>query len=354
MDNQSYQQSSSSNVEAGGVSKASGRSDSPVRSRNAKAARSAKKTKDISEQLLGRDVRSDSFGAGHDGAAARDTRTAQYASGATDDDQSALLHTAGDDDAEDRRSAKPSIMEMRSIQCYGGSEVALDLMNFFIADVQGLGALAFIYFTSSSEKGGLGVSTTIAGNLMLLQGLCTVAMSPFAGAYIDHTRYKRFVLSVALSVTSFTYIVLYATRALWLVAIAFMIQGLVASAYGPGVNALSLGLVGFQDLPRRASRNEIAKHVGGVLAAVLPIVVVSDSSGYGAFFLIISAMVRDGTGWHGVARTEQIPLLHLRHICLSMHAQSMNYMWHWCRSALTLLQGGVSDTHRLWPCEGIG
>lgn len=65
------------------------------------------------------------------------------------------------------------------------SQLALDAVNLLIADVQGLGALAYIYCITSAARGGLGMSPTIAGTIMTVQGLIPTAVAPFLGHAMD-------------------------------------------------------------------------------------------------------------------------------------------------------------------------
>ena len=59
------------------------------------------------------------------------------------------------------------------------------------------------------------------------------------GHIFDSTTRKRLVIVLALVMTGTTYLVLAQSREFALVASAMIIQGIVASAYGPGINAIS-------------------------------------------------------------------------------------------------------------------
>ena len=169
------------------------------------------------------------------------------------------------------------------------SMLALDSLNLWIADVQGLGALAAI-FLSSHEKGGLGWSLSQTGFVMTAMGLSNVAASPFAGHVMDSTHRKREIMAFMLSLTGLTYGVLWRfTESSVFVAAALIVQSVVGAAYGPGVNSLSTGLVGISAFPARCARNEIAKHIGGIISAVLPILIIH-RWGYHLYFVAIGAM----------------------------------------------------------------
>lgn len=173
---------------------------------------------------------------------------------------------------------------------WGRSQCMLDLLNFFVADVQSLGALAYIYCTSNSNEGGLAMSKSVAGGVMTAAGLLGVVAGPFFANGIDVTARKRFWVSIALAWTAATYVGLMLFSIKWVVGLILIIQGIVGSVYPPAVNSISIGIVGPYKMADRASRNEIAKHIGAILAACLPIIFVDKEHGYNTFFLIVAIM----------------------------------------------------------------
>lgn len=189
---------------------------------------------------------------------------------------------------------------------WGRSQCMLDMVNLMVADVQGLGALTYIYCISTTEHGGLGISPSVAGGIMTAQGLLGVVSGPFLGHGIDVTSRKQFWLSVSLVVTAATYLMLDMYETTALVAVTLALQGAIAAIYPPAINSISIGMVGPYKMADRAARNEIAKHVGGIIAALLPIFFVNDDVGYHYFFLLVAAMALSGIVFVMLIRKEDI------------------------------------------------
>lgn len=123
----------------------------------------------------------------------------------------------------------------------------------------GLGALAFIYCTTPDFEGGLGMSASSAGAILLVQGLVGVVLGPLFGHFIDATEKKRQWLAGALSCTALTFLLMLAWEAPGWVGTVLVCQGAIAAIYPPAINSISLGVVGKVGLPNRAARNEIFK-----------------------------------------------------------------------------------------------
>ncbi len=145
------------------------------------------------------------------------------------------------------------------------SEHALDATAFFLADVaDGLGPFLVIYLTTTR-----GWNSTDAGASMAVLLIASVACQSFAGAWIDRTQYKRYAISTAAIVVAICSIALCYARSKIAV---FGLQGLIGSAVtliAPAIAAISLGMVGRANLPRRAGRNEACFHAGNVASAGL-------------------------------------------------------------------------------------
>jgi len=163
---------------------------------------------------------------------------------------------------------------------------ALDVLSFFIADVAGLFALSAVYLTTSR---GLGWSKTSASFLMSAIEVARILFNPIAGAFIDQTSKKKTAITYSLAGTAVTFITLAAIKVPVVVSIALIMQGAISCMYGPGINALSLDVVGRDAFPARTMRNEVARHAGMLFANVLPIVLVSHV-GYAGYFLVLAAM----------------------------------------------------------------
>jgi MFS family permease len=147
------------------------------------------------------------------------------------------------------------------------NERTLDALAFFLADVaDGLGPFLIIDLTTRR-----GWSSAQAGMAMAMLLLGTVATQSFAGAWIDRTRQKRLAISVAALVVAAASLGLYYSESHPAVFALQAITGVAVTIFAPGLAAISLGLVGREQLPRRAGRNEACFHAGNVAAAGLAI-----------------------------------------------------------------------------------
>ncbi|ORB57534.1 MFS transporter [Mycolicibacterium rhodesiae] len=140
-------------------------------------------------------------------------------------------------------------------------------MNFFLADVRdGLGPYLAIYLlatrgpTHGWDEATVGSVITIAG----LVGL--VAQTP-AGALIDRIPHRRMVLIVAAVVVTASCLCLPAVHGYVAVTATQSAAAAAATLFGPGIAAISLGLVGGRLLTRRIARNEAFNHAGNAASA---------------------------------------------------------------------------------------
>mmetsp|Transcript_31237 Transcript_31237/g.93724 ORF Transcript_31237/g.93724 Transcript_31237/m.93724 type:complete len:475 (+) Transcript_31237:23-1447(+) len=178
-------------------------------------------------------------------------------------------------------------------------QLLLDGLALCIADIQGLWAVLFVYCTSPTHEGGLGMHVSVAGGAMLVQGLLSTLLGPVIGRLHDRTTKKRYLFgALPVMLIVITWGMINFSRDVTIVLMALLIQGIAGGAYPPGICALSFGVVGTADFPQRASRNEMWKHAGAVITAgILPIFLVdSEEGGWATYFLVmvcvnISALV---------------------------------------------------------------
>jgi len=221
---------------------------------------------------------------GHNGPVASRLQPSSEPTAPTDDEETTLLTPLvnhGDGSGHHgRRVPGP----------YSPSQLALDAANFFIADAASLGALAFIYCTSSIESGGLAMSTTAAGAILMVQGIFGVVAGPPLGWYIDRSPKKKQCLSAVCGVICATWLLLAMVRNHAVVAMLLSVQGLAGAVFPPGICGLSLGVVGYARFPERTARNEQWKHGGAVIGALTPIAIVRGN--YTPLFVVFAgAMV---------------------------------------------------------------
>jgi hypothetical protein len=140
--------------------------------------------------------------------------------------------------------------------------LALDATNFFLADVRdGLGPYLAIYLlTIQWDEVSIGVVMSIA----TAAGI--VAQTP-AGGLIDATRAKRSVMAAAAVAVTAASLLLPLASNFVPVAASQAAAHAAAAVFGPGLAAISLGIVGHAAFTWRIGRNESFNHAGNAFAA---------------------------------------------------------------------------------------
>jgi MFS family permease len=141
----------------------------------------------------------------------------------------------------------------------------LDAANFFLADVRdGLGPYLAIYLLTVQkwDEASIGVVMSIA----TAAGI--VAQTP-AGGLIDATRSKRAVMVAAAIAVTAASLLLPLFSSFLPVAASQATAHAAAAVFGPGLAAVSLGIVGHAAFTGRVGRNESFNHAGNAFAAVM-------------------------------------------------------------------------------------
>jgi MFS family permease len=143
------------------------------------------------------------------------------------------------------------------------AELGLDAANFFLADVRdGLGPYLAIYLLTirAWDEASIGVVMSIA----TAAGI--IAQTP-AGGLIDATRAKRAVMTLAAVAVTAASLLLPLFSSFIPVAASQAAAHGAAAVFGPGLAAVSLGIVGHAAFTRRIGRNESFNHAGNAFAA---------------------------------------------------------------------------------------
>src|SRR5262249_12329347 len=90
-----------------------------------------------------------------------------------------------------------------------------------------------------------------------------------AGALIDITKAKRFVMAAAAIVVTAASLLLPLYPAFWPVAASQGIAHAAAVIFSPAIGAVSLGIVGHRAFTARIGRNETFNHAGNFVSAVI-------------------------------------------------------------------------------------
>ncbi|WP_197054757.1 MFS transporter [Paracoccus sp. PAMC 22219] len=137
--------------------------------------------------------------------------------------------------------------------------LGLALLNFFLADARdGLGPFLDAFLATQ------GWSPLTLGAIATVGGLIGLTLTPFAGALVDRSRWKRALIAVPVVIVTagalLTLLVPHPT-VVWAGTIATAVLGVVIA---PALAGLSLGLVGQRAFPRQISRNEFWNHSGNL------------------------------------------------------------------------------------------
>eukprot|EP00039_Didymoeca_costata_P024084 m.9224 g.9224 ORF g.9224 m.9224 type:complete len:465 (-) comp4026_c0_seq1:66-1460(-) len=176
---------------------------------------------------------------------------------------------------------------------FSRNNLALDTLQFITALVWQLGPITAIYCHSSEY--GLGMSLSRTGIVMATITAFSVISGPPFGMLLDWTEKKKLVLCVGFGITAFTYFLLAQKGVNTFGAVLFVLiaQSTTAGMYQPGINSLSLGIVGASGFTKRATRNEITRHAGVLLQGLLPIAMIH-SVGFQSYFILLMFLAMGG------------------------------------------------------------
>ncbi len=144
------------------------------------------------------------------------------------------------------------------------SSRALDLVNFFVADVQtGFGPFVAVYLTAHKW-------TQMDIGLALTLGTVTSLVSQLpAGALVDAVRSKRAAASAALLAIIAAALLLAVWPSRLPVLLAQVLHGFASCVVTPAIAAISLAMVGHAALGERLGRNARFASIGNGLAAAV-------------------------------------------------------------------------------------
>jgi MFS family permease len=139
---------------------------------------------------------------------------------------------------------------------------ALDWLNFFLAALlMGFGPFVAVKL---ADRGWVPASI---GLVLTASGVAGLLTQVPAGELIDISRSKRMLVGMATTAIVSGVLTLGQRSDFPSVSAAALIQGTAGSILGPGVAAISLGLVGQEALAERLGRNQRFASIGGVTAA---------------------------------------------------------------------------------------
>ncbi|MTH98857.1 MFS transporter [Roseibium sp. RKSG952] len=161
-------------------------------------------------------------------------------------------------------------------------------VNFFSGDVvAGLGPYLAIYLLSAYhwKPGGIGMALAVGS-------IATVIVQTPAGAFIDETRRKRLILAICAVLIGVSSVLLVVTDdPAWLVYTAQIAIGISGAFLGPGIAAITLGIVGPDRFTAQTSANQAWNHAGNVFGASIGAAVALLWVPGGVFWLIAGMSV---------------------------------------------------------------
>jgi MFS family permease len=141
---------------------------------------------------------------------------------------------------------------------------ALDWLNFLLAALlMGFGPFVGLYLADR------GWAATTIGFVLTASGLVGLLTQIPAGELIDMVKSKRAVVGAGAAAATLGILALALRPEFSSVCAATVMQGMAGSVIGPGIAAISLGLVGHNALAGRLGRNQQFASVGGLTAAAM-------------------------------------------------------------------------------------
>jgi MFS family permease len=142
---------------------------------------------------------------------------------------------------------------------------ALDLLNFFLADVRdGLGPYLSIYLLLTHHWDQASI-----GFVMGIGGIAAIVAQTPVGALVDRTTAKRaLIVAGATAVTAGTLALPLFPR-FAAISVLQVLTGAAGSVFAPALAAITLGMFGARHFSRRIGRNESFNHAGNATAGAI-------------------------------------------------------------------------------------
>jgi predicted MFS family arabinose efflux permease len=162
----------------------------------------------------------------------------------------------------------------------------LDLLNFFLADVQtGVGPFLAIYLAGYNwNEQRVGLALTVGG----IAGI--IAQTP-AGAIVDRIRSKRALIVAGVIALAAGALIIAFFPKFWPVMAAQVLIGSTSSIFIPVICAISLGIVGQTMFDCQQGRNQAFNSAGNVTAAVAMGLIGYFLSNRGIFFFVFALAI---------------------------------------------------------------
>ncbi|WP_242095395.1 MFS transporter [Sphingomonas sp. CROZ-RG-20F-R02-07] len=141
---------------------------------------------------------------------------------------------------------------------------ALQALNFSMADMQaGIGPFLGVFLQQR------GWQTGPIGTVMTAGGVAGMLMTAPAGAFIDHTEKKRWVVVVTGICTVLASFLILWSQTWTVVTISQVATAIAGAAIGPAVAGMTLGIVRQKGFNAQNGRNQAWNHAGNMVGAGL-------------------------------------------------------------------------------------
>jgi MFS family permease len=142
-------------------------------------------------------------------------------------------------------------------------DLALDSLNFFLADVRGgLGPYVSVFLLTEAHW-----DQATIGAVLTISGVIGITLHTPIGAFIDATPYKRGLLVTGVVLLAASAIGIAQAPTLPVVLGADVVMAVAGAIFAPTVAAMTLGMVHRRDLPSRLGRNAAFDRGGNLFIA---------------------------------------------------------------------------------------
>lgn len=140
----------------------------------------------------------------------------------------------------------------------------LQALNFFMADMQaGIGPFLGVFLQQR------GWQTGPIGTVMTLGGVAGMVMTVPAGAFIDHTDKKRWVVVITgICTVLASFLILWSQTGI-VVGVSQVATAIAGAAIGPAVTGMTLGVARQKGFNAQNGRNQAWNHAGNMVGAGL-------------------------------------------------------------------------------------
>jgi MFS family permease len=141
---------------------------------------------------------------------------------------------------------------------------ALQALNFFMADMQaGVAPFLGVFLLAHGWQSGR------IGSVMTIGGVAGVLMTAPAGAWVDSSRHKRWLVAIPGLCTMFASAVILFSQSFWPVALSQVATAIAGAAIGPAVAGITLGMFRQSGFNRHNGINQAYNHAGNAVGAGL-------------------------------------------------------------------------------------